>query len=254
MGSLVEPLGLDQLDNDLVAFVYSDLSARASNPAGFARAVSWWEQTFSSVLARALQAHAFVLRIDQTLLDRLQHPDEGWPSGVGTVIDELERRRTVIPLRDFLTSSRRFDPPAAPDAAPVPASWRWWLFSNLVARPARFAFSQLSLRGAAGDEGVDAERLWATAARKADFVYLPAVDAAARRVLQAQRSSTDRLWSREAFVRDLARDAAGPEAKPSELDVQVLLRYMSRDLDELVADKEVRLVETQRLFAVRSGP
>ena len=214
--------------------LYSDLSVqKSSNPEGYAANVTAWTAALNRA---ALSGHlppaqqsTLVLHTGEELLDALVSARYGRPSGLGCVLDECVRTGKFIDEKDFLAAEKSIYS-------------RSWI-------PSPWAVLRWSLRQAgldwSGSYEIRGGRL-----KKGDLVLVPALEEAWRRLqpLILERGAqglTDRVVGREVFAKEvgevLAAEEGGMKTKNgspilSEQDLQVLLRYLSRDKQILSYD------------------
>lgn len=197
--------------------LYSDLSVqKTTNPEGYAANVTAW----SSALTRAALAgqlpleQRLILQASDGLLDALASAQYGRPSGLGSVLDDCVRHGKMVDLHDFLASEKSI-------------YTRSWV-------PSPWAILRWSLRqvGIVGTGSYDVDgRL-----KKGSLVLVPALEEVwkhVQRIRDHSQSLTDRVTSREAFLKELNENIQGTL---SEQDVAVLLRYLSRDKQALSYD------------------
>lgn len=202
--------------------LYSDLGVqKTTNPEGYAANVTAWE----SALTRAALAgqlpleQRLILQTSDELLNALANPQYGRPSGLGCVLDDCVRQGKMIDMTDFLTSERGI------------YNRRWV--------PSPWAVLRWSLRqvGVVGSGSYDVGGRLKTGS----LVLVPALEEVWKLVLkmreQRAQGLTDRVMSREAFLKEL--DALLPQGHPtlSDQDASVLLRYLSRDKQALSYDE-----------------
>lgn len=200
--------------------LYSDLTVqRTTNPDGYAANVTAWQTALkSAALARQLPGqNRLILDTSSDLLDALANPEYGRPSGLGAVIDDSVRNGKMIDLHDFQVSERSIY-----NRSWVPSPW---------------AILQWSLRQiglvSGGSYDVSGGRL-----RSGQLVLVAALEEVTKQILAMRakhgQSLTDRVMTREAFVRDYLlpiqqdHDTSMSDSW-SPQDLEVLLRHLHRD-------------------------
>jgi charged multivesicular body protein 7 len=109
-----------------------------------------------------------------------------------------------------------------------------WLASALVGRPLWWALRQAGVVG-------DTAATWR--AHAGEYIVLPLVEAAAQRVLEHQESrdvgdAADAVYSWDRFRREFGAVAL-THGTPSPEDVKVLVKFLARDRQAVVANDQV---------------
>lgn len=210
--------------------LYSDLSVqKTSNPEGYTANVSAWTAALTrAALAKQLppEQNLLVLQSGDALLDALASPTYGRPSGLGCVLDECVRQGIFVDLKDFLAAENSIYARSW-----VPSPWA----------VVRWGLRQAGLSWGASYEG-SGGRL-----KQGRLVLVPALEEVWKLlvpVVEARgQGLTDRVVSRDVFVKEVSGLLARNEGKEiktatsiSEQDLQVLLRYLSRDKHILAYD------------------
>ncbi|CAE6455999.1 unnamed protein product [Rhizoctonia solani] len=219
--------------------LYSDLNRqRLSNPAGYSANIEWWRRTLSEVTARGLQpAGILVLRADTVLVDLFRWDKVGKPLGVGYALTSLSTSTTscaasapFIPLKRFLDLSGSIYLPESGLA--------YRAASAIVGRPLWWALQQTGL---VGDDVIG--ETWG------DFVVLANVEAAAKRVIDFQRTKggigpASALYTFTSFRQTFGELAAQhSKVTLSETDVRVLVKHLERDRNCVVVDRQVDVIK-----------
>ncbi|CAE6535843.1 unnamed protein product [Rhizoctonia solani] len=211
---------------------------RLSNPAGYSANIEWWRRTLSEVTARGLQpAGILVLRADTVLVDSFRWDKVGKPLGVGYALTSLSTPTTscaasapFIPLKRFLE---------LPGSVYLPESGlAYRAASALVGRSLWWALQQTGL---VGDDVI--RETWG------DFVILPNVEAAAKKVIDIQRAKggigpASALYNFASFRQtfgSLAAQYSG--ATLSETDARVLVKHLERDRGCVVVDRQADVIK-----------
>ncbi|KIW86514.1 hypothetical protein Z517_01912 [Fonsecaea pedrosoi CBS 271.37] len=209
--------------------LYSDLNLqRTSNPEGHTANVTAW----SSALTRAALAgqiphgqHHLILQTSDELLNALASPTYGRPSGLGSVVDECVRQGKMIDLQDFLGSEKSIY-----SRGWIPSPWailRWGL-------------QKAGMSWSSGSFDVSGGRL-----KAGNLALVPALEEVWKRLSAAREKDTkaqtltDRVMTRETFlkdVNDVLNQAGEMTGSLSSQDLEVLLRYLSRDKQVLAYD------------------
>ncbi len=203
--------------------LYSDLSVqKGTNPEGYAANVTAWTAALTRLtLAGQLppEQNILILQTSENLLDSLSSNKYGRPSGLGCVLDEGVRTGSIIDLKDFTGREGTIY-----SKGWVPSPWavvKWGLRVTGVWN--------------GGTYDVSGGRL-----KQGTVVLVPALEEAWKRLQPVIESRgqglTDRVVSRETFAQELSTLLAQGESEGmktslsiSEQDLQVLLRYLSRD-------------------------
>ncbi|KAF3767510.1 hypothetical protein M406DRAFT_345481 [Cryphonectria parasitica EP155] len=214
--------------------LYSDFRGqRTTNPDGFQANISAWRHGLAS-LVRAGFAESgssvstpnhVVLNADESLLRALESKQYGSPLALGAVIREAAQHKDLVPLQEFLSAQQSI-------------YYKSW--GSIPWSIASWGFRQLGLTGAFtfGSE----DRL-----PGGQFVVIANLEAASRSVLEQTTGLTsrfERTFSKVQFQTEF-RDAILKGQKLSETDLEVLLRFMSRDQGLLLYDgKTIKLKTT----------
>lgn len=259
--------------------LYSDLSRqRKSNPAGYRASVEWWKDilldvtfagvqfdrdapsTADSASSKGEAVDRTIFRLDESTKARWTIPSVGRPLGLGTVIADLERERTVVPLSTFLKSSTPISGPSTSSGLrsylPTPRG----VASALLVTPAKWAASSLYTL-ALGSSSTDDEAEYSEDERlfrlkRGEWVFYPLVSRLATSFLthfyanEASLSPLSLLMTTGEFERKLGAHCASEHGwEPSERDAQLVLRYLSRDRPggpaAVVHDNLIKFAPTQ---------
>lgn len=166
------------------------------------------------------QSH-FLIHTSDDLLSALSSPTYGQPSGLGYVIDDAIRHGKMIEHKDFMASEKSIY-----HRSWIPSPWtvmKWGL-------------RQVGIVGSGSYEASSGKL------RSGNLVVVPALEELARHVSAAvkdrsSQSLTHRITSRESFLRDLnsTLEKTSP-VRLSEQDLNLVLRYLSRDKNLLTYD------------------
>lgn len=215
--------------------LYSDFqSQRTTNPDGYQANISAWRRGLASLVRAGLapagasngsDPNHVVLTADESLLRALESKQYGRPLALGAVIRDAAAQRDLIPLGDFLK-------------APQSIYYKSW-----AAVPwdiAAWGVRQLGLTGALTFGG-GAERL-----PGGQFVVVANVEAAAKAVLENTAGLTsrfERTFSKGLF-QDQFKDSILKGQRLSGMDLEVLLKFMSRDQGVLLYDGKTIKIKT----------
>ena len=261
--------------------LYADLSRqRRSNPAGYRASVEWWRDTLLDVTWRGVQldrdpptptattsadttndsaantgtgaseVDRTVFRLDESTKARWTVDGVGRPLGLGTVISELEKDSTVVPLQTFLKASAPISGPASKarglrSYVPTPSG----VASALLLTPAKWAASQLislATGGGDDDEGYSQDETLFRA-KRGDWVCYPLVHRLASSFLahhyEDAHSPLSCLMTTAAFRAKLSTVCETAfNFRPSERDASLVLRHLTRDRSAaVVSDGLVKL-------------
>lgn len=158
-----------------------------------------------------------ILSVNDDLLNALKSAQYGRPDGLGVVLDDAVRSDRLIDLKDFTISEKSIYS-------------RSWI-------PSPWAVLRWSLRqaGILGDNSYNISgRL-----RQGRLVLVPALEDACKKVKvwaeQHNSTLTDRIWTREAFAKELGsllaypNDEASSSPRLSAPDLDILVQYLTRD-------------------------
>ncbi|KAK3324747.1 hypothetical protein B0T19DRAFT_429356 [Cercophora scortea] len=206
--------------------LYSDFAdQRALNPDGYKANIATWRRGLAAItrsgLAPARKATApstLILTCDEQLIRALESPKYGRPLGLATVVREALAERDLIPLADFLAASDSI--------YHRPSAWSAW---NLAA----WTIKKLGV--------ADALQLRGSKLPSGQFVVLANVEEAGRQVgdkvvgvaAAAGSSRFERTFSRAHFYRTVNEGLA---ERLSDADVEVLLKFLSRDKGVIAYD------------------
>lgn len=157
-----------------------------------------------------------ILSADESLLRALESKQYGRPLALGAVIREAAQQRDLIPLQDFLKSQQSI-------------YYRSW--SSIPWNVASWGFKQLGLTGAFTFGSND--RL-----PGGQFVVIANLEAASHAVVENTAPLTsrfERTFSKVQFQTEF-RDSMLKGQQLSEMDMEVLLKFMSRDQGVLLYD------------------
>ncbi|ETI21678.1 hypothetical protein G647_08025 [Cladophialophora carrionii CBS 160.54] len=219
--------------------LYSDLAVqKKSNPEGYAaNATAWTAALTRLALAGRLSPdrNTLVLRTGDALLDALASPTYGPPNHLGCVLDDAVARGVFIDGSEFLGAEKSI---YARSWVPSPrAVLRWGLRTVGL----EFGSGSYTVGGSSSSSGK---------LRPGTLVVVPALEEVSNRlqplITGMGSALTDRVMSREAFAQEvgvlLAKSRGQGEDEGtsiSDTDLQVLLRYLSRDKQLLSYDAEV---------------
>ncbi|OCT45392.1 hypothetical protein CLCR_05776 [Cladophialophora carrionii] len=221
--------------------LYSDLAVqKKSNPEGYAaNATAWTAALTRLALAGRLppDRNTLVLRTGDALLDALTSPTYGPPNHLGCVLDDAVAQGVFIDGPEFLGAVRSI---YARSWVPSPrAVLRWGL------RTVGLEFGSGSYTVGGSGSSSSSGKL-----RPGTLVVVPALEEVSNRlqplITGMGSALTDRVMSPEAFAQEvgvlLAKSRGQGEDEGtsiSDTDLQVLLRYLSRDKQLLSYDAEV---------------
>ncbi|KAK5264938.1 hypothetical protein LTR99_009144 [Exophiala xenobiotica] len=193
--------------------LYSDLSVqRTTNPEGYAANVTAWTSalTRASLAGQLPLQQRLILQTSDDLLNALASPQYGRPSGLGCVLDDAVRTGKMVDLHDFVDSEKSIY-----NKSWIPSPW------SIL----HWSLRKAGLVWAGGSYDVNGHLRHGSS-----LVLVSTLEEVYNRyatTLQKDHSTTsltDRIMSREQFVTEV------------ELDVNVLLRYLSRDKQALSYD------------------
>lgn len=165
-----------------------------------------------------------ILTADESLLRALESKQYGRPLALGAVVREAMQQKDLIPLQDFITAKESI----------FHKSW-----SSIPWAVAAWGFRQLGLTGAF-TFGSD-DRL-----PGGQFVVIANLEDASKALMEqtsALTSRFERTFSKVQFQTEF-RDSIMKGQRLSESDVEVLLKFMSRDQGLLLYDGKTIKVKT----------
>lgn len=165
-----------------------------------------------------------ILSADESLLRALESKQYGRPLALGAVIQEAVQQRDLIPLQDFVKSQQSI-------------YYKSW--SSIPWSVASWGFKQLGLTGAFTFGGAD--RL-----PGGQFVVIANLEAASKAVVENTAPLTsrfERTFSKVQFQTEF-RDSILKGQQLSEMDMEVLLKFMSRDQGILLYDGKTIKIKT----------
>ncbi|PFH59115.1 hypothetical protein XA68_12781 [Ophiocordyceps unilateralis] len=195
--------------------LYSDFrSQQTLNPDGYRANVSAWRGALARLASRGLltrqgsASSLLVLSLDGALLRALENRQFGQPLALGTVIRDAVAERHLILLRDFLNSSQSI----------YKRSW-----SGLPWTAMAWALHHLGFTGASGEDQIPTGR----------YVMVENLEVASKAL--ANTTADDSSWLSRVFTKAQFRTQFSSclfddeDQRLSDLDVDVLLKYLSRD-------------------------
>ena len=199
--------------------LYSDFRGlRNTNPDGYHANVSAWRRGLASLVRAGLAPSGsgsasapnhIVLNADESLLRSLESKQYGRPLALGAVIHEAAQEKDLVPLQDFLKAKESI----------YHKSW-----SSIPWTVASWGFRQLGLTGAftlGGDDRLPGGQ----------YVVIANAEAASKALLEQTAGLSSRFettFSRVQFQTEF-KDSILKGQRLSETDLEVLLRFMSRD-------------------------
>ncbi|KAJ3049950.1 Charged multivesicular body protein 7 [Rhizophlyctis rosea] len=179
----------------------------SSNPAGYDARLRFWQTLLKQVCGRGyLSSNLLSMNVDA--LDTNFQRKRVTPLGMAVVLTHMVESGDLVPIDSFARSS----------------SWTSWAFSTFVKRPVSWGFSQLvSFDSSAVLHGT--------------YVVVPLVRESSERLLAGVRQDahyqTDYLLSKDDLLQQYGKTAApaGSTAPLSEVDLEILLRYLQKRLD-----------------------
>ncbi|WVO18556.1 hypothetical protein L204_106275 [Cryptococcus depauperatus] len=227
--------------------LYASTSAqRTTNLTGYNANSQWWasilEETLRTGWLNGEDGDRLIMRVDEALLGRLVDEKGLRPRGIGGV---MERLATATPsaihtLASFMTSSTPLYLPPT-------------LASRFIGRPLWWAFSQLNPFGG-GDNAEREETLWTRYGKGKEYVHMILLEQStaafsAYMLKNPVLSYTGSLYDLESFLTEYGQVCFPkgttkkqlPEGKHqlSKRDVEVLVKWMSRDCGLIVTDGTV---------------
>ncbi|KAK1254474.1 hypothetical protein MKX08_008469 [Trichoderma sp. CBMAI-0020] len=198
--------------------LYSDFrSQRTLNPDGYHANISAWLLALARLASEGLlsrqgsKSSALVFDIDESIRRSLSSKQFGQPLALGTVINEALAQRDLIPLQTFLQSTQNIYQQHQ-SWSQVPWNVMGWALRQIgVIDPTR------------GEDKIP----------KGNYVVMKNVEATSRelREMITERTSRyDRVFTRAQF-QTLFESVLAKDQRLSEMDFDVLLKFLSRDKD-----------------------
>ncbi|EGE81282.1 SNF7 family protein [Blastomyces dermatitidis ATCC 18188] len=225
--------------------LYSDFSTqRNTNPDGYATNVAAWQRALAhAALAGVIDSSSpgsrhhgeegtaargdlLVLRTGNALMAELETQEWGRPVALQTTIDEAIRCNSMIPLDAFQTSS----------TSPFKTSWIRLPPPPTISQVMGWSMKQLRafLSDSEGHSGGSGNL------QVMNLVLVDNLKEVGKRIVatasSSHRSNTDLIYSKELFTKRFANIGGG--AVLSNLDVDVLLTFLSRDENAILYDGE----------------
>lgn len=202
--------------------LYSDFRPQKTlNPDGYQANISAWRKALSVITSSGLapttkgsKPNTLVLTVDDRLLRALESKSYGRPLALGAVLAEALRERDLMRLKEFLASKESIyrKPGVLEGLSP-------WALGGWV-------LGKIGLTGGGGDK-----------LPTGDFVVLANLEAAGKKFGEKTsdlETRFERTFSRSHFSKEFA-DQLCPRPM-SETDMDVLLKFLSRDRDVLLYD------------------
>lgn len=184
--------------------LYSDFrNLSTTNPSGYQANIHAWKAVLTdAVRSGIIGEDKFILPAGDDLISRLQTPDWGRPLALGTVLGEGAYAKDFIPLSQFLAQRESI--------------YHWTYTGALI----NWGLQRVGL--SEPTRGM----------MKGKFVVIRNVEEIAKDIIRKMSMCTsraDRVYTSELFAQEFAPNI-------SKTDLQVLIRYMGRDLGECVYD------------------
>lgn len=224
----------DHLRRARLPALYSDFRGlRNTNPDGYHANVSAWRRGLASIVRAGLAPtgsgssstpNHIVLNADESLLRSLESRQYGRPLALGAVIREAAQEKDLVPLQDFLKAKESI-------------YYKSW--GSIPWTVASWAFRQLGLTGGfslGGDDRLPGGK----------YVVIANVEAASKALLEQMAALSSRFettFSKVQFQTEF-KDSILKSHRLSETDVEVLLRFMSRDQGLLLYNGKTVKIKT----------
>ncbi|KAK4240382.1 hypothetical protein C8A03DRAFT_31518 [Achaetomium macrosporum] len=208
--------------------LYSDFQTqRTLNPDGYQANVSAWRRALAQIArsglapaGRASAPNLFVLHSDEQLLHALESKQYGRPLALGAVLQEALTAKDLIPLREFLDAKDSI----------YHRPWSVWSL-------AAWTMKQLGVSDMLRRDNLP----------KGQFVVVANVEEAGKAFgelsLATERSSFERTFSKAHFYRTF-NDQLVDGRQLSETDMEVLLKFLSRDKGAILYDGNTVKIKT----------
>ncbi|KAI9886259.1 MAG: CCA tRNA nucleotidyltransferase, mitochondrial [Watsoniomyces obsoletus] len=202
--------------------LYSDFrQLHEVNPEGYTANISAWQSALAHASREGIipgpdgSENLLILSTGEELLRELETKEWGRPLALGTVVKESLENKQLFPLQEFLTRSEKIN-------TNTRAITPWQVLA--------WGLRLLGLAGGmSGEDKLPVGR----------FVVLKNVEEATNNVLKevSGRDRVDRTFSKSLFKTEFER-ALNSRHPLSRADLDVLLKYLSRDKNAVVYDDE----------------
>ncbi|KAK3307623.1 Snf7-domain-containing protein [Chaetomium strumarium] len=208
--------------------LYSDFQTlRTLNPDGYQANVSAWRRALAQIArsglapaGRASAPNSFVLHCDEQLLRALESKQYGRPLALGVVVQEALAAKDLVPLREFLDAKDSI----------YRRPWSVW---NLAA----WTMKQLGVSDMLRRDNLP----------KGEFVVVANVEEAGKAFGELSSTSEqtrfERTFSKAHFYRTF-NDQLVDGKQLSETDMEVLLKFLSRDKGVILYDGNTVKINT----------
>jgi charged multivesicular body protein 7 len=208
--------------------LYSDFQTqRTLNPDGYQANVSAWRRALAQIArsglapaGRASAPNSFVLHCDEQLLRALESKQYGRPLALGVVVQEALAAKDLVPLREFLDAKDSI----------YRRPWSVW---NLAA----WTMKQLGVSDMLRRDNLP----------KGQFVVVANVEEAGKAFGELSSTSEqtrfERTFSKAHFYRTF-NDQLVDGRQLSETDMEVLLKFLSRDKGAILYDGNTVKINT----------
>lgn len=202
--------------------LYSDFRPLLTlNPDGFVANVEAWKKGLAAAAKEGRipgsRNDLLLLKVDEDLMRSLETEEWGRPLALGTVMRDAIEKKDMIPLPDYMAAKGSL----------YQRSWGispWQIVS--------WGLQQIGLTGGySGEDTVPPGKL----------VIVSNVEEASKEVIRQMASHTsrvDRIFSKQMFYRSF-RDILGEKNHISHDDLEVLLKYLSRDKAQAAYDGRI---------------
>ncbi|EGN93262.1 hypothetical protein SERLA73DRAFT_97977 [Serpula lacrymans var. lacrymans S7.3] len=223
--------------------LYSDISRQKhSNAASFNAYVDWWHRTLEEFMLRSWddkitqsspildsQPNKLVLKARRDLMETFRLQGVGKPAGLATVIAELNTKKALISVSQYLSASQSI----------YESTWSpLKVTSYVLGKPLWWALQQLDI--VQSEDSKSDGDMWKKV--EGDYVVLWLLERAANvvEVIHAEKSTTiaDCLFTFDSF-RKYVRAELLSGVSLSELDTKVLLKFLERERGVIVCDDDV---------------
>lgn len=205
--------------------LYSDFRQQATlNPEGFQANVHAWKRGLSNaalaghIPSKSTTRSHLVLDLDESILNALTSPQYGRPLALGSVLNEAVGTGEMMPAQQFLQATQSI----------YQTSW-----GSIPLNVLSWGLRQVGVLGAPGT-GRGSEKI-----PKGQFVVLSNLEKTAKAfvdVVGDRASPFERVFSRIQFRRTFGDAVLGKGEQLSDIDMEVLIRHLTRDKPILSTD------------------
>ncbi|WWC68242.1 uncharacterized protein I206_102165 [Kwoniella pini CBS 10737] len=240
----------------LQALYASTSSQRTTNPTGYKANYQWWssviEETLRTGWLNGEEGDRLILKVDDSMLSKLEDNLGRRPKGIGGVIDGMINTTppTLYLLSTYLSS---LTPLHAPPS----------LTSRFIGKPLWWAVSQLNPFGSSSETIEKEDVLWSRYGKGKEYVHIPLLEQSASAFIAHLSknpilSYTDALFDMDTFSEGYGEICLPSSSSSKKLpagihklsnkDIEVLIKWLNRDCGLIVSDgKIIKILEADQI-------